>query len=262
MKLDLRLCAVAALVCFAVSAAHAEEMTGKQIVQKMRDVATYKDSYIKLKMTLVNRLGEKRERMLINRTAKIDGLGKTVTTFLYPDDVKGTKFLVEQAKGGGDDIQKIYLPEMDKIRRISSSQKNESFLGTDFTFGDFQSRDPDKGTHKNIGAEKMDGFDCWIVESIPNADEDSQYSKINSWVRKDNYLPVRVKFFDKEGNQIKELTTAQHYKQDGLWIAKTTTMQNLKKGSKTIIEVVEQKNNTGLSPDFFTERFLKDKTQN
>jgi len=241
-------------------AAPAEELTGKQIVEKMKEVESYQDSFMKVNMILVNRRGEERQRKLINRMKKFGDQTKTVTTFLYPDDVKGTKFLVEEVKGG-DDIQKLFLPALDKIRRISSSQKKQSFMGTDFSFGDLQSRDPEKGTHNRVGEDKMHDHDCYMVESVPAPDSDSEYSKTLSYVRKDNYLPVRVKFFDKDGEQVKELHTEDHYLQDGIWMARRTIMMNLRKGSKTILEIVEQKNNSGIKDDFFSDRFLRAKTQ-
>ena len=250
-----------ALAIGVTTAAVAQDLTGKEIIDKIRVQESYEDTMIKMKMTLENKRGETRERLLVNRVKKIDGLTRTMTTFLKPDDVKGTKFLTIENKGRDDD-QFLFLPALDKVRRISSNQKGSSFMGSDFSFGDLEGRDPDKGVHKKIGEETRDGFDCYIVESTPvEGDEDDQYSKSVLWVRKDIFVPVRVEFYDKSGELLKVLSASDFQKTDDIWLAHHSVMENVQKNHKTIIDIAGLENNQGLDDDYFSQRFLKDKTQ-
>ena len=40
-----------------------------------------------------------------------------------------------------DDDQYLYLPSLDKSKRISGGQKNQRFMGTELTYADMESRD-------------------------------------------------------------------------------------------------------------------------
>lgn len=241
---------------------YAEEITGKQIIDKIRVQESYTDTMIKIKMTLVNKRNETRERMIVNRIKKIGGLSRTMTTFLFPDDVKGTKFLTIENEGRDDD-QFLFLPALDKVRRISSNQKGQSFMGTDFSYSDLSSRDPEEGAHTKLRSENKDGFDCYVVESVPDPeDTDTAYAKIITWVRTDIWVPVYIEFYDKKtGELLKVLTAGEFQKTDDIWMAHHTEMKDVRKDHKTVIEIKSVENNQGLTDDDFSQRFLKDKTR-
>ena len=94
-------------------------------------------SEAQVKMTTVDDKGQSRERELSMATKLYDG-GKTekrVYRFVAPADVQGTSILVFDYEAKPDDVW-IYLPALRKTRRIVSSQRAQSFMGSEFSYGD------------------------------------------------------------------------------------------------------------------------------
>lgn len=258
----LRIIIVALVIALALPAlAFAEELSGKQIVEKMRDRQTSDTLIMQVKMTITDKRGDQRIRSIVNRMKDAPAGGKTVVTFLKPDDVKGTKFLVIEHKKG-DDEQMLYMPALKKVRRITSKQRSGKFMGTDFSYADLQSHDPEKGTHKRLEDQNLDGNDCYQIQSTPNDPEDYNYSKIKYWVRKDNDIPVKAEFYDMAGALLKVLTVTKIEKDSkGDWIVRDTLMKNVQKNTSTRMEIQQYKSGVDIADDYFSERFLTDETK-
>ena len=231
-------------------------LTGLDIVKKVDEQKQPKSSIAKMKMTLISKSGSQKTREVIVYLKDTKEGKKTLMKFLAPADIRSTGFLVWEHKDKDDD-QFLYLPALKKVRRISSSQKNQSFLGTDFSYQDMESRDINKATHKLLREEKLNGYDCYVVESIPNPGEDYQYSKLVEWIRKDNYVPIKAEMYDKNGKLYKILTVQNVENIDGYQIVKKTTMENIRTKHKTILEIVNIKINPNLPDKYFTQRFLE-----
>ena len=260
MKLKIMIIIIYALLS-AAGISVAQELTGKQIVEKMRDRGASDSIIMQVRMTITDRRGDNRVRSIISRMKDSKTGGKTVVTFVKPDDVKGTKFLVIENKTG-DDNQFLFMPALGKVRRISSKQKSGKFMGTDFSYSDLQSHDPDKGTHTRLDDENLDGNDCYKVQTVPNNPDDYEYSKMIYWVRKDNDIPIKGEFYEDSGELLKVLTITKIEKnKDGQWVIKDSFMKNVQKGTSTRMEVIQYQTDIKLGDDFFTERFLKDESK-
>ena len=59
--------------------------------------------------------------------------------------------------------------------------------------------DVDDAQHRILSEEDLNGRPCWVIESIPNPDGESEYSKLTSWVDKAEFIPYKVEFDDKKG---------------------------------------------------------------
>src|SRR2546423_9149621 len=72
--------------------------------------------------------------------------------FKSPADVRGTKTLLIEHSGKDDDIW-IYLPALKKVRRLVSSNKKDSFVGTDFTYEDVIGQKVEDWNHSLVKEE-------------------------------------------------------------------------------------------------------------
>ena len=174
------------------------QLPAREIVQKAREKQFPQNSVIELTMVLINRSGTRRERSIQSKRREFGGgEAKSVAYFLSPADVKGTAFLVWEHKDQQNDIF-IYLPSLKKVRRIASDQKNQSFMGSDFSYGDMAMEDVDDADHKTIREEVIEGKPCWVIESTPKAEADSEYCKILTWVTKEDFIPQKMEFYPKK----------------------------------------------------------------
>lgn len=234
----------------------AAELTGEEIMQRASDIETPDTAMAKLKMTLINRRGKTRERVLVSFSKKYGDDTKSLIRFKEPADVRGTGFLHWEHQGREDD-QFLYLPALKRTRRIAASEKNSSFMGTDFTYQDMQGREVKEDTHTLLGEESLNGVNTYKIESIPKDPEDTQYQKRVSWVRADNFFPVQMELFDRHGKPQKKLTIEKLEKVDGYWTALSTRMANLQKKTQTLIETGKVEMGKPIPDDVFTQRYLE-----
>jgi outer membrane lipoprotein-sorting protein len=232
-------------------------MTGKEIAQKVHDRENGNSSLIETKMILINENGQEKERSIRAVSKEYGELSKTMIRFLSPADVKGTGFLVWENTGRDDD-QFLYLPALKQDpRRIASSEKSSRFMGTEFTYEDLESRKVDDDAHTLLREETYKAIKCYVVESVPKNSKDTQYSKYISWIRPDIWLPIKIEFYDKNGELLKIMTANTIEKIDGIWTVMESEMDNVQEGKKTRLIIDKIQYNLAIPDDYFTERYLK-----
>jgi len=130
------------------SAVHAEDsLTADAIIERMiaNDSFGFESGEVTLSLEIRNSRGDVRVRSLRARGDRKADLRRSRVDIVEPADVRGTAILLLEQAGDRDDLQYIYLPEYKKAKRITGSQKNGSFLGSDLTFADLESRDTKDG---------------------------------------------------------------------------------------------------------------------
>ena len=89
-----------------------------------------------------------------------------VVRFLSPPDVKNTSNLMIEHSDGDDDIW-IYLPALKKVRRIVASNKKDSFVGSDFSYGDVIGQRVEDWAHTVVAVGAVDGAKTFVVNRDP-----------------------------------------------------------------------------------------------
>lgn len=228
---------------------------GKEIMEKVYHAPSGDDMQGELSMTLINRQGEQRVRELSQYVKNTPGADKKIMFFRTPADVKGTSFMNWSYTNGKDDDQWIYLPALNRTKRISSDGKGDYFMGSDFTYDDLGDRHPDEDSHQLLREEIVQGKACYVVESKPK-EEDYMYSKIISWIMKDNLIGLKREFYDENGDLLKTLTIHKYDQVDGYWTILRTEMKNVQKNHKTVMEFTNVQFNQGIPDSRFTERSM------
>ncbi len=233
----------------------AQQLTGREIVDRAYNLPQGDDRTSVLTMTLVNSNGATRVRKIKRFTRDFGSVEKSIMFFLSPADVKNTSFMNWSYDSDKPDDQWIYLPALKKVKRISSDSKSDYFMGSDFTYDDLGDRKLDADVHKLLREEKVNGYDCYVVQSIPK-DPDYMYSKTVTWIRKDNFVGVKKEFYDEDGELLKILSIKEVKKISGFWIITHSEMHNVQNDHKTIMELADVKINTGVPASMFTERMM------
>ncbi len=252
------------VIALSIVRARAGELDADEIMRRNFGVAKVVDSRAAVTMTLVSESGARRERSTESLSKLLpNGIDqKRLVRFVSPADVKGTATLLVEHADGDDDIW-IYLPALRKVRRLVASNKKDSFVGTDFSYGDVIGHKVEDWTHTLVTTEQMDGIETYVVESVPRTEkvrDDSGYGKRRTWIRGDNFVAVKGTYWDLAGAVVKELTALDvreidpaHHK----WQAFTLTMRNTQSGHSTEIVWSKLDVGVGLDDDVFTERTLE-----
>jgi len=239
-------------------------ITGEEIATKVNDRDDGDNVTSKLKMILIDKNGKKRIRDLKTFT-KDKGEDKLkLMFFLTPADVKNTAFLTyDYDDSNRDDDQWLYLPELQKVKRIASSDKSSSFMGSDFTYSDMTSRNVEDYTYKVMKEPTVGGYKTWQMLVTPKSEktiEETGYTKSIMFIRQDNFVVIQALHYIKAGKKLKYMQVKGLEKIDGIWTA--TEMQMVtKKGKKmlhkTIFKFSEIKYNQKLDESLFTTRTLE-----
>ncbi|MBE9529034.1 MAG: outer membrane lipoprotein-sorting protein [Proteobacteria bacterium] len=215
------------------------------------------DMSAEMVMTLKNRHNKESKRNLRIKTLEVDGDGdKSISIFDNPRDVKGTAFLTYSHKEGDDD-QWLYLPALKRVKRISSSSKSGSFMGSEFSYEDLSSQEVEKYTHKWLRDEEYNGQDCFVTELDP-VHPKSGYSRQVVWQDKKEYRTLKVEYYDRKNAHLKTLVMDGYVKYlDRFWQPAEMNVTNHTNGKSTRLEWKEYRFRTGLRAKDFTKNALK-----
>ncbi len=260
----LRTLAAAVVLLALPSLSGAAESDAQAIMQKNFYATKFRSLKVDSHMTLINDKGQKRERRSTNHI-KLQPNGidsRFLVKFNAPTDIKGTSFLQVEHSEGEDDLW-IYLPALKKSRRLVASNKKDSFVGSDFSYGDILLPRVELYRHVLLRTEAVDGYDCFVVESTP-ADElvrsNSGYSKKITWVRKDSFVESKVEYFDLSGRLLKTQRITGHEliePDTQRWLARSREMTNHRNGHSTVLRFDKVELGVVLSDELFTTRFLE-----
>ena len=173
--------------------------SGADIARMIDDRREPRDQTSDLTMILTSRSGSSRS-LTIHSVRK--GTDKQIVWFLAPADDRGVAFLRIEHEDE-DDEMRMWLPSFRKMRRIASSRKGESFMGSDLSYEDMTSRSLDDYTYDLRGEDTLDGVPVWILQSVPKPELRSSYSKLVSWVRQPDAVVLKEEYYDRAGDLLK-----------------------------------------------------------
>ena len=227
-------------------------------VAKKSDTMTkgFENSMAQMEMILINANGEQSIRNLEMKTLEGEDGDKSISTFLSPADVKGTKTLTHEHLNRDDD-QWIYLPALKRIKRIASSNKSGSFMGSEFSYEDIGNQNYQKFTYSGEAKEVMlNGVACYQSDRVPN-ETNSGYTKQIIWVDKANFLVQQIEYYDRKYELLKTAKFLDHKQLQGVWRVGRIEMKNHQNDKSTTLTWKKDKIKVGLTQDEFNKRVLK-----
>ena len=195
----------------------------------------FKNYVAKAEMVLKQNDKELSRRTFNTKVLEIEGAGEgdhSVNIFTSPKDVAGTAVLIH-AHGLTPDDQWLYLPAIQRVKRISTRSKSGPFVGSEFAYEDISTWVPEKYTYRFLQKETITGEDCYKFENTPAYDE-SGYSKLHEWVDAKMFHPRKIDYYDRKGDLLKTLTF-EDYKiyGGGYWKPSKMIMVNHQTGRST-----------------------------
>jgi Outer membrane lipoprotein-sorting protein len=245
------------------------EARGAWVARQADERDTGRDARIAMRMKLFDRQGRVRERAL-TVTSMRGGPGRPVpgdrslVRFTYPNDIKGTAFLVWE-QPASDDERFLYLPSLGRVRRIAGSEAQESFVGSDLTYEDIGGREFENYSYRLI--EKagptsvwtaIDGskHDVFTLESRAR-DANARFPRVVSTVRQDNFVIVRAEIYNKR-NELQKLYEAIRVDRvSGYWTVMELRMSDNLQRTRTELSLDKVEYNVGLTADDFSRRTLE-----
>ena len=184
------------------------------------------------------------------------GNSKALLRFTAPPEVKGVALLIINHPERASD-QWMWIPAEERDRRVALQDRSQRFFGTDFSFEDMEERDVAHFNYRMLGEETLDGAPCWKIESKPVQSKSSQYTSSIIWIRKDNYVLVRIDNFSGGDKLARRITYSGLEKIDGIWTPRNVEVFDARKDSRTVLKLENVRYNVPLKDEDFTRDALR-----
>jgi hypothetical protein len=233
----------------------AQELTGPQIIEKVNDLLNPETMWAESEMTIQTSSGQ--ERTFIYESWSKNHGEKNLIRYLKPIRVKDqTTLMLNYA----DDIW-MYFPRTNRVRKLATHAKKQKMEGSDFSYEDMGAGDSfvKDYTSRRLEDQNVDGQPCLQIEMIKNPNTDVSYSRLVMFVRQDNFVPIRVNYYDENEPdlKIKSLKQSDIQTIDQIPTAMEMVMINDLDNSQTRMKMLEVRYNLPLKDEMFTERGMK-----
>ena len=238
------------------------ETDGTALAQKVYNRPDGRDAISKSTMALTSKGHKPRYGTLYTyRLDTNDGETRSLIRFTEPADIKDTGMLTLDSPDQ-ESSQWVYLPALDRARRIASSRKGGHFVGSELYYEDLQKRDVDKDHHRILGKDKVGKIVTTNLESIPVDPDNSVYSKRISWIHTKTLIPLQVEYFKASSEQpAKRLKVTKIKKIQGYWTVMDSIMTDLKSGKQTRMTTKTIQYDQELPDSLFSRQALSDTQQ-
>ena len=205
-------------------------------------------------MTLTNKDGKTKILELVSMSK--DDSEKQMIWFLKPKKDKGIAFLKIE-HDDDDDFMTMWLPGFSRFKRIKSSQKSDSFMGSDLSFEDLSNRTISDYNYKIIEVDENNNG--WLyLESIPK-EVDSEYSKHITKIQEVEagiFIVIEENSYDKN-NELLKTKIFNFKKIDFYYVMDRLKVENVQKNHSTLLTVNEILLNNNFEDSKFSQRSLK-----
>ena len=235
-------------------------MDGQQIMTLVHNRNQPKDYIISTSWTLTRRGSKRHSTVYMEKRKNLvdkeeDIFYKSVVRYIEPTDYFGTAILTWNYK----DNQRLFWAlrfqrKARKARRIITPELLRPPAEADFNLPEYYDINLGEEKHELLRSEMHEDTTCFVVESIP-INENLQYGKRIIWIDQENFIPLKIEYYDKTGNPWKTLNITWQKKYD-LWFWKKAEATNLQEEIKTYITIDDLRVNLGLPDRDFTRNSL------
>jgi hypothetical protein len=246
----------------------AQDLTAYEVMMQAENRDNGESSVGDYTMVLIDRRDRQRVRNLRIYSKDFGEDSKALSLFETPADIRGTAYLnFDWDDQDRDDDSWLYLPALQRVKRIASSDTSDSFLGSDFTYADINGYELDWYDYTFINeSETVDDVEVWVVEAIPKpefkdkAEDATGYSKMQSWIRKDNFVQARGQVWELKGNKIKYFNSTEIELIDDIWTTKrlqVVTTRNGRQEHASVLQINSIDYNVAVDDLSFTTEYMQ-----
>jgi outer membrane lipoprotein-sorting protein len=238
------------LLTLIVISIRAVSQDATDIVKKAYDKERGTSSRDEMSMTIV--------RPTWKRTLKFKMWGKgqdySLTLVTFPAKEQGQTFLKRKNEMWS------WNPTISKMIKMPASMMSQGWMGSDYSVDDVlkESSIVVDYTHKIIGSEKIEGYDCYKIEMIPKPTANIVWGKLIKWISKTEYLQLKTEYYDEDGYKVKSDIGKNVKKIGGRFLP--TLIEIIpedEEGKKTIVEMISIEFDVKIEDSFFSQQNMQ-----
>lgn len=174
---------------------------------------------------------------------------RTILEVEKPESARGLLYQIIAEKG--KPLERwVYLPEIDRLRKLVGFKRSDSFLGTEFGYEDLEVIVPE---------ERRRGDAVWVTEDDRRLVKVTSpgyhtYERVETWIDPDTSLPVRAHFYDRAGVLWKVETCGAVVEVDGQPFPTRFEMRDVQADAASTLRLSNIEVDVPVSASYFSER--------
>lgn len=183
------------------------------------------------------------------------GLLQVMVRIDGPPAFAGASYLVRENTMASGDGMYVFLPAVQRVRRVIGELGDSPMFDTDFSYREFRML---VGLISESGLrledpEVLDGRPTSVLVVTPPDDSNTRYTLMRFWIDHATCRPLRAEFF--EGNNLRKRYTAAaeslRAASNGREYLSLGSMEDLSQGSRTVLRVLKLEFDVPLPPKLF-----------
>ena len=150
------------------------------------------DTSASIELVVRDRSGHERRRHFTTASAIVDDRLHSIGRLDHPEHLRGMTILQIETPDHHYDTF-VYLPSMRSVRRVSTAQRGDAFLGTDLSYEDLERRHLRDYEVLDSWELRSEGELVLVVAAQPR--EARRYAELRFWVSTRDAAILRVEFF-------------------------------------------------------------------
>lgn len=224
--------------------------SAEEIIRKADEKYRGKSSYSEMTIDIVRPKWSKQMKI----KGWTEGTKYSVSIVTSPAKEKGTVFLMRDKEVWN------YMPTIDRTIKFPPSMMLQNWMGTDLTNDDLvkQSSILEDYTHKIIGEEPKEGYNCWVIELIPKEEAPVVWGKVLIWVDKLEYMMLQSDYYDEDDFLVNQMIGSDIKEFSGKKLpSKLRVIPVEDEGQETILTYDKLEFDIKISNQFFTTNYMK-----
>ena len=162
-----------------------------------------------------------------------------------------------------DADQWLYLPELDKVKRVASSSdapKKGSLFGSEFALEDVEKLKIEDYQYEKVEDTVLKGRPVMVVDITPNEKraKKTNYLKRRQWIDTERLVVLKEEFYSWNGKVTKTQYASKVTEEAGIWAARKLVMQNRDSERISVMSISSLAYNQAIDDEALTTRILED----
>ena len=215
------------------------------------------DLTTQIDLVVHSRSGQKRKRTLNAVTKVIDDRVHSMGRLTSPENLRGMTVMMVEAEDRSHDAF-IFMPSLNKVRRINTSQRGDAFFGTDVTYEDIEHQTVTDYTFHKITREEIDGEPTYRIHASPK--RRFNYDRVVFTIAEKDGAILGAEYFKRDTDEPYRVLSAprSHMVESGGHVLPTRMrVENRMKGSHTDVALRNLRTDQAIDNRIFSVRTLE-----
>lgn len=231
--------------------AQTDDPRAKEIVRKAQNITLGKNSSSTMTMQIV--------RPEWTRTVSMQswsiGTDYYIIYVTAPARDKGQVFLKRENNMWN------WMPSIGRMIKIPPSMMMSSWMGSDFNNDELMKESSlvVDYTHKIVGEETIDTYECYKIELIPLPEAPVVWNKVFLWISKAHDFAIKAEYYGKNNELVNQQISSDIKMMDGRLLPTKVTIEPVQKpGQQTILTIDKIKfDDPSINADMFSIQMIK-----